>query len=29
MNNVLGYDTLKEAIEPVSLKWVEIADSIF
>lgn len=29
MNNVLGYDTLKEEIEPVSLKWVEIADSIF
>jgi hypothetical protein len=29
MNQILGYDTLKEKIEPVTLKWVEIADSLF
>ena len=29
MNQVLGFDTLKEKIEPVTLKWVEVADSLF
>ena len=26
---MLGYDTLKEKIEPVTPKWVVLADSIF
>jgi hypothetical protein len=29
INQVLGYDTLKEKIGQVTLKWVELADAMF